>query len=800
MDLTVNYPSAADLHVTKLACPTVIQGGSPVTFDLAVDGNIGNRTIDLEARRGRRIVWRIRLNRSEIADLKSGSCKIKRTGPWYIPTGDVTIGLSANGYRADGKEIHARVENAGNPGLPVAERRHFNGRPTFFLNGKPCPWQGYSSYDFQPGNVAEFGASGANVMCVPCAAGAHIHGVSGPTWIAPGKYDFGEVDERVCYALQANPDANIFLRVSLSLPPFWAQSHKDDLALIQTDAGRLTWEETGTLAVSIASDAWKRDQDDALRKLIRYCKAQPWAKRLAGIWVTCEVTEEWFAWACNDGFYGDYSKPNQAGFAHWLKERGLSSPSGDSPIPLPEVRKHPGSDIYPDDVNGRAAAAYHQYSSDQTADLIAHFAKVVKEETGGRTLVGAFYAYVIQLAGEPRQAISGQFGLHHLLHNPDVDFLAAPALLNFRELNGYSTYMSATESILAAGKLYCCDNDMFSWLHPILWHVEYDHNDPRGGAISMHRREVAKQAILGVEGQWFSLMASWHHDAGLQKEFASLIKLQAESLKYDRTPMEQVAFVVDDNTFAWTPPETKTLFFSSTYSLYHLGRTGAPLGVWLLSDVDKLPERIKFVVIASSTAADPADIAKLRKLIDKGGRTILVEGAPGLVNPITQHWQTDAPSNLLGLPIRIDDAELPGNLLMTSDNSPVESADYKPRPRARLDGAGVMHYPDGPSAAAERPLANGGRLIWTGAPVLSTPLLRKWLQEAGAHCYAPQEYAVYASKELVSVTSPIAGTVTITWPEQVSVTDLFDGWHAEGQEFPCPFAFGQTRLFRVKRA
>jgi hypothetical protein len=76
-------------------------------------------------------------------------------------------------------------------------------------------------------------------------------------------------------------------------------------------------------------------------------------------------------------------------------------------------------------------------------------------------------------------------------------------------------------------------------------------------------------------------------------------------------------------------------------------------------------------------------------------------------------------------------------------------------------------------------------------------MLRGWLSGAGVHLYAPQEYFVHASRELVAITSPAAETAALRWPRQVRVTDLFDGWSGEGNEIRCPFAAGQTRLFRV---
>jgi len=157
-------------------------------------------------------------------------------------------------------------------------------------------------------------------------------------------------------------------------------------------------------------------------------------------------------------------------------------------------------------------------------------------------------------------------------------------------------------------------------------------------------------------------------------------------------------------------------------------------------------------------------------------------------------WRPDAPGEILGLPIRVDNRPLPGKMALGADKSPVESIGSL-RPRAGLEGEGILRYEDGTTAGAERELAGGGRLIWCGAPPLSTDLLRRWVERAAVHCYAPAGCFAHASRELVSITSSVAGEGELHWPEKCGVEDLFDGWRASGTETPCPFAAGQTRLF-----
>uniref|UniRef100_UPI003217A31D hypothetical protein n=1 Tax=uncultured Draconibacterium sp. TaxID=1573823 RepID=UPI003217A31D len=696
---TVHYPSDLELELKRLDVPAVLSASNEVNITLDVVGNIKGKQLDLELRNDKWILWRIRQNNDETS--------ICRIVPWWIASGNYNIGLVVDGYRVEGSEKQVWLINNFNSSLAKAERRKCNGRPTLFVDGEPFAWQGYSFYDYQPGSVMEFGEHGSNLFLIPTCAGSHLHHCAATTWIAPGEFDFGEITERVSFSLQGNPDGKICLRVSLTMPPFSTQKHTDELAQIRTDKGDLVWEETSTRSVSLASEAWRRDQEMALRKLIEFCKSQPWANRLIGILISAEVTEEWFAWGCNNDVYADYGKRTQQEFKKWLNAHHMKGE-----IPSPTIRKSKGNEIYPNTAEGQLAAAYNQFYSDLTAETIGYFSKIIKDETEGRLITGSFYGYVIQLSGESRQSLAGHFSLRKLIDNPNVDFIAGiPVLDDYRQLErGYGAFTTTVSSLQAVGKLFFIENDLFFWLHHGIWHTlgTYDPNNPREAAYSMHRRVTALSAVYGVMEGKFSLRTSWHHDDGLQNEFRKLIEVYTKSLEPDRSPVEEIAFIVDDNSFAHTPPDSKMLNVNKQL-LLNLGLTGAPVGVWLKSDLDKLPNRIKLVVIGGCHSPLSEDAIKLDKLI-----------------------------------------EMPDKMVMISEKDKIE----KPN------------------------------------------MLRELVEKAGVHCYAPVGCSVHASMELVSITGK-KGEITLEWPRNVNVEDMFDGWTANGKIFLCPFATGQARLFKL---
>jgi len=787
-DLTVHYPDPAGIHSASVRTGERLKAGANMEAFVRLECEEPGRTVDLELTRGPSTLWRTRLDPSERRLAFLGGARVRRHLPWWVAAGEAELVVAVDGYRPRGASARLSIVNERRARFPRVERRVYRGRPTVFVEGRPFPWIGYSSYDYQPGPVTDFGRHGATVFCVPTNAGRHIyHTVGPPTWPSPDCLDYSQLDERVAFSLQANPNARLTLRVALAMPQWWLQDHPDEVVHVGVGSTSLPYEELSTTRVgSFASDAWRNAQERGLRHLLRYCARQPWAHRLIGVWLSGGVTEEWFAWGSNDGQLTDYGPRMQEAVRSEL-------PAG---VPLPSERRQPGRDLYSDSEAGRRAGRYHRYQSNLAVETIAHFARVVKEETGGRLLVGAFFGYSVELAGEPRQSIAGHTAIRAALACDEIDMLSGVPMLDWRDLaNGYNPYIGPTESTLRAGKVYCSENDMFSWLHPLHWHVPYDPADPRSGAIRMHRRECANDAVHGALSQRFSLMASWHRDDALQADFARQADITRRCLDKDRSPVEEVAFLVDDAGFAWTPPESTLAASTVKGLLFTCGRTGVPVGVWQMSDLPHLPARIRFVVVANPWAAEDDTVEALAQAIREGRRHYLVLGAPGYVQEQTGERRPHRPADVLGLPVRVREESLPGRMLrgaaLLSDVGAMA-------PRAEVSAGATHHYTDGAGAGATRELPGGGRLIWFGAPPLVVEPVREWMLAAGCHAYAPAGFFVHAARDLVAITAPASGDAPIAWPAPVRATDLFDGWSNSGATMTSPFVTGQTRLFHVR--
>ena len=809
-ELTVHYPP--DSRQASIPPETKGTAGEEIQFPIEAEGVKAGERLDLQVQDGRWVLWRVRLTGDEVESLaKDRKVTIKRSVPPRLPGREYSLSLIGPQGRFTSAPATLAVVNRARPGFPEMKVKQKGGLPTFFKNGKPMAWSGYASYDFHPGNVTQFGRHGANTFALVANAGRHIHNVTWPTSQDDGSFDFRELDEFATLAMSANPDANLLIRVSLGLPPKWFRQHPDSRVVVREGDKEAIWEETGGTVPTFVSEAWRKQQLENLRRLIEYIRSQPWADRVAGFYLMGGGTEEWFAWGSTYNQAGDYSPVQQEAFRSWCGRRGLDVGG----MPAPGERMARGADFFPDTEAGRRAAAYQQFINESTAETLNLFIDETKK-AAPHSLVGVFYGYVIQCAGEPRQSSSGHFMVRPLLDNPNLDFLTSVPLHHFRTIPdaleaAFVSQGGATGSVQLAGKSYVDDNDMFSWLHPGGWHTLYDSSNPRAGAITMHRRVLGEDVVNGISRFWFSLLASWHDDEALQREFAFEHRIQSESLSWDRTPCPEIALLVDDTSFDWITPFSNYFRHCNTEFVYALAKTGSPVRVYLLSDADRLPSSVKFVVVSNAVAAKPADLAKLSALLEKGGRTILATGPVGLINPETQARDLMAPARILGLPLEVKEGAQTGVLKETSSSMVLvdmtkipdwarsmgmeTAGTVSPFTISTQPGWAVYSSESKLSAGAERPLKDGGKLLWAALPVNNIEVLRKLVETSAAHCYAPTGYVVNAAAGVVAVTAPREGSVTLKFPQNARWKDVLDASEYSGAEFSCDFTKGQTRIF-----
>ena len=775
---------------------------SEITVAVAAKGLSEEQDVAIEFHKsGELFTWRIRLTEDERKKLiEDGMIGLKTTVPWWADSGSYEAVLAVDSYRVRGAYSDTfTVANNGTYELPKAEvRTEKDGTTAIYINDQKFDWNGIASASYGPGMAYEFGEQGSSVYIIETCAGAHNYPANcDPTLIAPGVNDFSQLEEFCNFTLQANPDAYILLRVNFSLPDFWAIEHPDSIALGTSDGKNFieSEESIGMNNISLSSREWIEEELRQIKAMVDYVKSQPWCSRVIGCMLTGGVTEEWFAFFHNTtGVWGDYSEVNSNAFLEWGKDKAILDGIDDIHVPLPSERINQSYTIKPDNAVSRLAAAYTQYINELCVSVIGEFAEAFKKESDGRMLCGALYGYLIEFSSSNSPTQAGSLTLQQYLADENIDYMCGIPLLDWRDpTNGYDIGIGLTRSIQAAGKIYIQEND--TWLSTYTKRVYPSQrpNDTMDGNLDMLESTFAYDMVYGNGRHYFSLFASWHHDERIKELFTRFVELQEEYLDADRTPDEQIAFLVDDTSYAFSEESSTYLNVAVKDTLKSLGRTGGAVGLYLLSDIDKLPDSVKLVVVSVAWAPDSETLAKLNAAIEKGGKTIVLVGPVGLIDPETGKYDYESTKKITGFDIEVTFGNSATTLQLSDiDGSKIASSvSVDVNPVCRLSGSKNL--------SKMKELANGGKLLWLSVPLTVSRVWRDIGTDAGVLFTANINSYVHSSRELVSVTSSANGSQKLYFGRPVTVVDILTGWEGNGNEYvTCEFYAGQTRLFYVK--
>lgn len=775
---------------------------SEITVAVAAKGLSQEQDVTVEFHKsGEQFTWRIRLTEEEKEQLiKDGMIGLKTGAPWWAESGSYEAILVVDSYRVRGAYSDAlTITNNGSYELPKAEvRTEKDGTTAIYINNKKFDWNGVASAAYGPGMAYEFGEQDSSVYIIETCAGAHNYPNNCyPTLIAPGVNDYKQLEEYCNFTLQANPDAYILLRVNFSLPDFWAIEHPDSIALGTSDGINFieSEESIGMNNISLSSREWIEEELRQIKAMVDYVKSQPWCSRVIGCMLTGGVTEEWFAFFHNTtGVWGDYSEVNSNAFLEWGKDKAILDGIDDIHVPLPSERINQSYTIKPDNVVSRLAAAYTQYINELCVSVIGEFAEAFKKESDGRMLCGALYGYLIEFSTSTSPTQAGSLTLQQYLADENIDYMCGIPLLDWRDpTNGYDIGIGLTRSIQAAGKIYIQEND--TWLSTYTKRVYPSErpNDTMDGNLDMLESTFAYDMVYGNGRHYFGLFASWHHDERIKELFTRFVELQEEYLDADRTPTEQIAFLVDDTSYAFSEESSTYLNIAVKETLKSLGRTGGAVGLYLLSDIDKLPDSVKLVVVSVAWAPDSETLAKLNAAIEEGGKTIVLVGPIGLIDPETGKYDYESTKKITGFDVEVTFGSSTTTLQLSDiDGSKITSSSLVDvNPVCRLNGSSNL--------SKMRELANGGKLLWMSVPLTVSRVWRNIGTDAGVLFTANINSYVHSSRELVSVTSSANGSQKLYFGRPVTVVDILTGWEGSGDEYvTCEFYAGQTRLFYVK--
>lgn len=766
-------------------------------------------------RRERKVVWSQKVAPVRQGVTGSGTERLRvecRVPPLrFVPAGQYDLSVELGGLQWRGREegdhtvASVKLGPAPCPEPVVAKVQTYRGTPTLTVGGKalfPFAFLGVHT-----GHYGEFAAQGAHLYTVGCGMGNQT----------VGKFDAGEPAQLLQEVLSRDPEALVILRLQLEPPAAWLAANPDE---------RVVYDDGSVGPQSFASRKWLDLICGDLRRFVTYLRRSPFADRVIGLHLCTGYSAEWQSWGLWDNRRGDFSPAFAGFFRRWLRTRyktdaalagawGLHGVTlGTASVPS-RARREATSRLLLDPAADRQVLDFYEAYAAVASQAIVRVARAVKSASQGQMLAGVFYGYAPQYGGLAPE--TQHLALKAVLDCADVDFLCAPAMYTDRGPGGTSTFMSLTDSVRLHGKLWLNESD-------IRTHLQQDATGRCGDldqTLGVLKREYAAVRTRGAGQWWFDMGDGWFSDPSILSTFGEMNRLGQQALNDPPGPefKPEIAVVLSERSVLRQAGGALGDFWfpALTAQVAALNRIGAPAALYLLEDIERMPDA-RMVVLLNAFDLTPSQRRAIERLKSSGRVIVFVytAGIGGAARSGSMAEDLEAAGKLVGqrlqpvapgsFRVRLNADPLCHGLLTAEPVFGMSPTEFGPNlsagPRFTIaDASRVLGtFPDGGAALSVRAFPR-----WTSvcslSPGLPPGLLRNLARMAGVHIFSETEDAFYAGRGLISLHARDAGDKAIALPSDMMVRELFAPGEPETRTRLLRFRAkaAETRVFQIVR-
>ncbi len=585
-------------------------------------------------------------------------------------------------------------------------------------------------------------------------------------WVGVERYDYSGVDRTLEAICGISPELLYMPRIKLNAPIEWCLRYPQELYLAQAasrDAAgirraletQLPFFSTGGLAwdyddqgravglQSICSEKWREDASRALERLLAHLAQSPYAGRIIGYQIgfgMCAENAWWGGWVAPRRF-GDFGLAAAERFeAYCVKRFGTAekaaaafgvSYTGDPVCLVPAVERRRRA---PRDLSeyfradNPQAELYARFLSEETAESICRFARVIKEKT--RKPVGAFYGYLF--SSYPAQI--GHLAVQRLLDCEAVDFLSSPKGY-YRSGPGQPGGAQSVSCSARRKKLWLDELDNGTHIAARVHKAEYYPNTLEETKTVLWR-EAAKNLAWGNQNFWWmDLGGNWFLDEKTMALFPDLLRFIRRARAMKRESHCEILFILDEESLYYQNEDPNMMGGHHTALADEMAAElllcGAPVEQYRLRDLMEMDlSKYRMLVFANAFCVDRAMRECLRQRLAPGALCVW-HYAAGVRNPA---FAWDNVRDLTGMAVAPYAADYAVN-----NGYGVE---VKLPPLQILPGEGVealRRYPDGHIRVARK----GNHLLSVSMDFRAADFAAL-ARDAGCRMYAPPSCAVYA--------------------------------------------------------
>jgi len=660
------------------------------------------------------------------------------------------------------------------------------------------------------------------------SAGIHQYAVSVPL---PWDGDMNAFLEPLNFVVGADSLAQLLVHVTLDPPASWLDAHPE--AAVAAGPG-------GAKAVSLASEAWRKEAGTALGALVSAVNTSLTPDRVQGYLIGCLHSGLWH----RDGGV-DSSAANQAGFRRWLKARYLDDAQlqkawgdagvrlEDAAIPdglIPEAPAGEGCPVFLDLPAMQRRADFLEYTSETTAGTILEFTGQIKGIAGKSARVIASYGYSFELV----EGGAGHFSLGRLLES-DLDGFASPVSYVDRGLGGAGGLMGPVDSALLYGKQWYLIDDTRTGIarDPLTGEITRPRNVRPEDIYSVQQRNFAAALGHRIGLMWSDADGDGRlHDSEMWKRFGAMSAIYADSAGWGKEEsqaadtadaeeeglqageMSELAVVVDEESrfVEGCGGELNELLL--TQARDSAARAGLPVKYYVLRDVisGKAPGADLYLFL-NAFKLDAEDRARLRGVLEGNRATAIWMYAPGYFGD--EGASVENIAQITGINVKaFDGPEKTGSTFvltgkwMEKDEPFGGGMTVAPLFYIEDENADMLakFRASGKPSVATRFFEEGWGSVLCAEPSLTPQMLREILGILEVFlCYQPGAQDFYDTfffgEGFVGIHGKDSGERTLELDQAADITDVMSpdvGWHRR-RVITLPLKTGDTRLLKIRQ-
>ena len=667
--------------------------------------------------------------------------------------------------------------------------------PRIMLNGKPFYMVSLCIEHLEVPTGMEGEDSPFNVVCT--RAGGFM-GDRSLWWVGPNQYDFSVIDRQLSFCAEKYPNAWLGLYIWCHPGRWYAEMYPERLA-VQDDGNVVEPRLAAGCPVAFSNENFRRDAERAVRALVRHCEFY-FGARMLFYNLQGGITYEWQGWNSHTKFFGDYAEESQRDFQRYAESHGRTVAG----VPSRQERETglPGG-LLRDPVRDATSILYERFYSESIAECIDRLAKVVREETHGNRLVGAYYGYHQEFANLGYCVNGGGHNdLHRLLKSPNLDFFLSPIDYRHRSIGAPSSDMKPYGAIRAAGKLSISEDDTRT---NRIAATNFDQTVNMDQTLAVLKRNHGVALTRGMPLNHLPLVGGTELDAPEIRElFGHSVRAGQMMVEDNVSPKAEIAVVLDEESLAYMVPTLQQIYVPDS-TRYHydpatgklvdgmrgvqpltgellgdqqiaLSQCGAPVD-WLMLQEPQSLAGYKLVVFAGTILDSP----QLREALDvvrsNGAIAVFLYGVGFMTD---SGVDAERMSELIGMNLVETGG---GNLQLALSNGGEAGLDYPVRPRfAVVDEAAepLGRYVADKAVA----VARKGNAIFYGGAALDAQWLREVARWAGVHIYTETDDNFFAGGNFLCIHADSGGNKTICLPRRTDAVEIYTG-EVLGRDTDC---------------